>query len=566
MIYIFEDTKRKLSGLTSLYIKSQFDVNIVNIIKSCETYFFHKDNHTWEVPVNSLAYLLDNLVYIDDIDLFVEDKEDNTPKRQRILEYKTKPYPYQLKGIEWGLNNDKGLLLDEPGLGKTLQMIYLAEELKAQEGIEHCLIICGIASLRANWEKEIKKHSNLDCTILGSRINKNGKQVIDGITKRVEQLNQPIKEFFIILNIESLRDNRILEAIQKGPNKFDMMVFDECHKAKGYASIQGKNLLEVLAKHQIAMTGTLLLNKPIDAYIPLAWIGVEPKRGVTKFKNTYCVLDERVKGRILGYKNLDLLKEEIDSCSLRRTKELLDLPPKNFIDEVLTMEDSQNSFYNTIKKSVLEEYRELAKEMVDKVKLSTSNLLALTTRLRQATTCPNVLTSQSIPNCKIDRACDLVEEIVSNGNKVVIMSTFKEPIYILNDLLKEYNPLVGTGDMNDIEVSQNVDKFQKDDKYKVFLGTIQKIGTGLTLTSASYMIFIDLPWTDGLYQQGCDRIHRISQDKPVFIYNLICKGTIDEVTREAIDTKRAISDYVLDGEIDDSMYDKLQKYIKDLEE
>ena len=564
MIYIFEDDKEKLSGLKSLFIACEYNQDIINIIKSSGTYFFHKKNNTWEVPITSLAYLLDNLVYIDDIKLIVEDKSETDNLRHRKLEYKTKPYEYQLEGIEWGLNHNKWLLLDEPGLGKTLQMICLAEELKEQEGIEHCLVICGIASLRTNWEKEIKKHSNLDCVMIGARINKKGRLVWEGVSSRVEQLNNPIKEFFVIINIESLRDDRVLDAIKNGPNKFDMMVFDEAHKAKGYQSIQGKNLLETFAKHQIAMTGTLLLNKPIDAYVPLAWIGIEPKRGVTKFKNTYCVLDDKIKGRILGYKNLDILKDEIESCSLRRTKDLLDLPEKNFIDEYLVMEDSQSNFYDTIKMSVKEEYSQLAKETADKVKLSTGNLLALTTRLRQATTCPNVLTTQNISNCKIERACDLVEEIVSNNNKVVIMSTFKEPIYILKDLLSEYNPLIGTGDMEDGEVSSNVDKFQTDDKYKVFLGTIQKIGTGLTLTKASYMIFVDLPWTEGLYTQGCDRIHRIGQTQPVFIYNLICANTIDEVTKEAITTKKALSDYIIDDNLDDTIILKLQKYILDL--
>lgn len=144
------------------------------------------------------------------------------------------------------------------------------------------------------------------------------------------------------------------------------------------------------------------------------------------------------------------------------------------------------------------------------------------------------------------------------------MSTFKEPVYKLQKLLEEYNPLIGTGDMKDLDVSNNIDKFQNDDKYKVFIGTISKMGTGFTLTSASYMVFIDLPWTYALFEQACDRIHRIGSKKPVFIYSLICKDTIDEVTAQAINTKKAISDYVIDDKKDETIMNILQKYLQDL--
>ena len=528
---------------------------------------FDLDGKIIELNNNEIVNFIDELLDANEYIILINKNNKSRKVSHKFLSeknWKSSPYEYQKEGIEYGLNHDKWLLLDMPGLGKTLQMIYLAEELKAQDKIEHCLIICGIASLRDNWRKEIQKHSNESCVIIGERINKNGNRVWETINKRAEQLLQPINEFFVIINVESLRNEKILNAINKGPNKYSLMLFDECHKAKGWNSQQGSNLLELSADKQVAMTGTLLLNKPLDAYVPLAWIGVEKKRGVTKFKNTYCVFDVGTKGRIIGYKNLDILKDEIDSCSLRRTKDLLDLPEKNFVEEFLTMEDAQDKFYENIKNSVKEEYKQLAKDDCDKIKLNTTNLLALTTRLRQATTCPSVLTSQDITSCKIDRACDLVEEIVSNGNKVVIMSTFKEPVYKLQKLLESYNPLIGTGDMKDIDVSNNIDKFQSDDKYKVFIGTISKMGTGFTLTSASYMVFIDLPWTYALFEQACDRIHRIGSKKPVFIYSLICKDTIDEVTLQAIDTKKAFSDYVIDDKKDDTIMNILQKYLQDL--
>jgi len=97
---------------------------------------------------------------------------------------KTKPFDYQIEGINYGLNHDKWLLLDAPGLGKTLQVIYIAESLKKQNLIEHCLIICGINTLKYNWKKEIYKHGTEDAIILGERINTKGKVVSEGIKYR----------------------------------------------------------------------------------------------------------------------------------------------------------------------------------------------------------------------------------------------------------------------------------------------------------------------------------------------------------------------------------------------
>lgn len=573
MIYIFEDKARKLGGLTSLFIGTEFNQTVVNIIKSCGTYVYHKNNQLWEVPLTSLAYLLDNLYYYDDITFLPIDEEDNKEVIKPVLKYKLTPFDYQMEGIEFGLNHDKYFLLDEAGLGKTLQIIYLAEELQAKGEIEHCLIICGLASLRTNWMKEIQKCSKLTGMMVGDRVNKNGRHVWDTIPKRVEQLSNPIDEFFIIINVQALRDDRIIEALKSGPNKIGMMAFDEVHCAKGYDSQQGLNLLELSAPHQIALSGTLLLNNPLDAYVPLVWLGFEPKSkrkgksGITRFKNMYCVYDLNVKGRVIGFKNLDVLQQEIMSNAIRRKKDLLKLPPKNIIDEYLTMDDNQEDFYYIIKDSIKKDSttKEKARELCDKIELDDSNFLSIITRLRQATTCPSFLTSKNIQSCKIERAKALAEEIVASGEKVVIFSSFKEPLYVLEEELKDLNPLIGTGDLSDQEISDNIDTFQSDDEHKVFLGTISRCGTGLTLTRASYMIFLDQPWTYATYSQACDRIYRIGTDKPVFIYNLICANTIDSKIAEILEQKRAISDYIIDDLDDAKILSILQQFVFDLE-
>ena len=220
--------------------------------------------------------MIDQLTFIDDITInILPEKEEKEYKL--TLNYKTTPFDYQLYGIKWLLNHPNALLLDPPGLGKTIQTIYLAEELKAQENYEHCLIICGINSLKNNWKKEIKKHSYEDCIIIGEKINRKGKVSYTSIKERAEQLYNKIDEFFVILNIESLRDNLIIDALKNSVNKFDLILVDEIHKLGNPSALQTKNFLKLsdFGKRHVAMTGTLLINSPLNAFSPLKFIGKE---------------------------------------------------------------------------------------------------------------------------------------------------------------------------------------------------------------------------------------------------------------------------------------------------
>ena len=556
MITITESIPKKVSGSTSLFLDCPYNQTSIDLIKSSGLAVWHKKDKIWEIPITALSFLLDNLTYIDDITLNLLPDKEEIEEPKLTVNYKVKPFKHQEEAVLFGLQHKNWLLLDQPGLGKTASIIHLAEELKAQRGLEHCLIICGLATLRANWEKEIKFHSNESFITIGKKINSKGNISWATVKERAEQLKNKIDEFFVIINIESIREEAVVNAINNSVNSFDMIALDECHKCAGVDSIQSKNLLELKKPtYKVGMTGTLLTNSPLSALIPLKWIGIEHST-VTNYKSQYCEFGGFGGHQIVGYKNLELLKDEIDGCSLRRTKDLLDLPPKNIIDEYVEMDDTHRKFYWDVVRGV--------KEECDKIKLNTNNLLALTTRLRQATSCPSVLTSSDIVSSKIERCIDLVEDIVSQGDKVVVMSAFKEPIYQLQTLLKKYNPLVGTGDMKDDDVSKNIDKFQHEDKYKVMLATQAKMGTGVTLNAAHYLIMLDCPWTFAIYEQCTDRIHRINNKEPVFIYNLICENTIDETVAKIINRKKALSDYMVDDKEDIETMETLKKYILDL--
>ena len=106
------------------------------------------------------------------------------------------------------------------------------------------------------------------------------------------------------MNIETIRSDDIVRALKTGPNKFGMIVVDEVHKCKNKNSAQGHNLLKISADYTIGLSGTLILNNPLDAYVPLKWVGAE-KSNLTNFKGTYCVFGGFGGHQITGYKNLD---------------------------------------------------------------------------------------------------------------------------------------------------------------------------------------------------------------------------------------------------------------------
>ena len=556
MITITESKTKKVPGITSVFVDFKYDEGIVEEIKSLPCKNYSKKSNKWEIPIIYLAELIDKLCVYDDIQLKLCNIKFEEEVEYKLSNYKTKPFEYQLEGIQYGLNHDTWLLLDPPGLGKSLQLIYLAEELKKRDKLKHCLIICGINTLKTNWQKEIKRHSKLDCKILGERTRKNGKKYIGNVEERLKDLKSNCSEFFLITNIETLRNDKIVKAINNPKNKINCIFCDEIHVCKSNTSQQGKNLLKLdKAQYRVGATGTLLMNKPLDAFVPLKWIDAD-RSTQGNYEHYYCVYGGDFNHEFLGYRNLQTLQKQLELYTLRRPKSLLNLPPKTIIEEYVDMSDTQKKFYEDIKNGVI--------EAVDKVTLKPTMVMGMVMRLRQATACPSILTTQPIPSAKIERTQDLVEQITSEGNKVVIFSTFKETVYELEKSLSEYKPLIGTGDLSDEIISSNVDQFQSNIENKVFIGTWQKCGTGITLTAANYMIFIDTPWTDAAFTQNCDRIYRIGTDRPVTIYNLITTDTVDEQVLEIVTDKGAISDYILDGTITEKGFKSLQTYIEEL--
>ncbi len=444
------------------------------------------------------------------------------------------------------------------GLGKSASIIYTASILKSRGLIDHCLIICCVNAIKENWANEIEKFSNESYLILGKKIGKRGGVSYAPVAERIQILKNPIKEFFVIMNIEILSKNEVVEAIQKSKNNFGMIAVDEIHMSNNKNSHRGEGLLKLKADYKIAATGTLITNNPTSAYLPLAWTDND-KSVLGTFRPQYEIQDEHK--RVIGYKNLELLHEEIESCSLRRTLTEVrdDMPPKTVTYEYIYLDKAHRDFYENVKKGVIDD--------AAKVELNNSNLLALTTRLRQAAVCPMILTDTVIKSTKLERCCELVDELISQDEKVVVLSNFVEPVKQLAEMLKKYNPLLCLGELRDDVVANNNKLFQEDANYKLVMGTHQRMGTGLTFNAASYLIMLDSPWTYASFSQSSDRIWRVNNTRPAYIKVLVDSDTIDERVMELVETKKELGEILVDGKevkMTKSMSDELRKIIKEL--
>lgn len=543
MIKLKFDFSQKLSYKQSLYIKGDYNSNILDVIHSFQTRYYHRNSKLWECKIDYFPIILDKLKF-EDIQICGE-----VPKKfekylkmldiydEQDADYlsRTKPFEHQMESFNYALTHNKFLLGDEQGLGKTKQALDIAVARKHK--MRHCLIVCGVNNLKWNWYKEVEIHTNEKAHILGSRVNRKGKTVIGSSAERLADLKQIHDEYFLITNIETLRDKSIQSQIKKmcSDGIIGMTIIDEIHKCKNSQSKQGKAIHCCCSYYRLALTGTPLMNNPVDLYNVLKWLEVE-NHSLTYFKNLYCEMGGFGGYEIIGYKNLDQLENSLNKNMLRRRKEeVLDLPPKIYTDELLDLDSSQDKLYRDVTNQIIED--------IDRIMLLPNPLTELI-RLRQVTSNPNILSSKNITNVKYDRILDILE---SATDKVIIFSNWTKvinPLYIKLSSLG-YNPALVTGESKDPILEMN--KFQSDNTCKVILGTTPALGTGYTLTAANTVIFIDEPWSKAIKDQAEDRCHRIGTKGTVNIITLICKDTIDERIHQIIKDKGELSDRIVDG-------------------
>ena len=522
-------------------IAFKYDPITVAKVKELTERRYLPEDRAWEIPAHELPNLvaklgIHNITSSSDImDALktkeIEDKREATRERLRDIKpvidfnFTTTPLPHQIEAFNYGMERDKLLIGDEQGLGKTKESIDITVARK--KDLCKCLIVCGVNSVKYNWEKEISLHSKEKSVMLDQKT----------MPLRAKALNDWLRgsEYYAIINIESLRNEAIQDAIYLGIKDgfIGCIIVDEIHKAKNGSSQQGKALRTLNSPIKIGLSGTPM-NKAEDLWNILTWLGVE-KRSFYSFRNAYCIMGGYGGYKVIGHKNLESLNAELNKIMIRRKKEeVLDLPPKIHSTEFVELTTKQQKLYREIKQGIIDDLENI---------LASLNPLSCTLRLRQLT--GGMFTED---NPKLERIMDmLAEEIIPNGYKAIIFSQWEQVASLYNEALQEYNPVYIVGRVSPEDRQKAVERFQKDPNCKLAIGTIGAMGTGLTLNKASYVFFVDKSWNSGDNGQAEDRAHRIGTAGTVNIISLVAKGSIDEGVEEYLLEGKDLVERVVDG-------------------
>lgn len=580
-------------------IKSKYDPKLIEHIKSVPGRRWIPENKVWSIPIDKLGWLVKSLKdteYESQIVIYSSEKLNENAilestasipnidisKVPFYIEQGSTPYQHQLDTLKFAIDrynkgNHSGFILaDEPGLGKTASAMNVALYGREHWGFKHCLVISCVNGAKYNWISDIEKHTNgaEKPYLIGSRLRKNGTTLRrnTGNKERVQDLvcgckygidgGEPLP-YFLVINIEAFRYHigkvypfvdQIIRWINNG--WLDMIVLDEVHKNMSPSSLQGKQINKIKQKIQreimwIPMTGTPITNKPTDVYMPLKLINGHSFTNYYMWCQNYCIYGGYGDHEIIAYKNIEQLKDLLQDNMLRRLKaEVLDLPPKIQITEYVENTLYQEKLYNQVVNDILNTQDQI---------LNSMNPLTKLLRLRQVNGSPELFdetlivgtSDYLVKNAKMQKTVELVKDIVSRGEKVIVFSNWIEPLKTLYKYVSNISKvccIIGTMDITEREKHKKV--FNKNDEYKIMLGTIGAMGVSHTLTASNNVIFYDEPYTPADKLQSEDRVHRIGATKTINIYTVITADTIDDRVHEILYTKSAMSNYIVDNKLD----------------
>lgn len=445
------------------------------------------------------------------------------------LEFPSSLFNYQVQGIKFLLSNQFALLADQMGTGKTV-MATTALRILFIKGLIRKALIVVPSSLISVWQSHLENWApEISFTVISE-------------DKRYRDVLWSIRSHVYLISYDTLKYDYKdkFETLKSFAKDLDALVLDEAHNIKNSETLKAKAVkyLAKKVKYRWALSGTPLQNH------------------LKEMVSLYGFLkpDENIKSDI----NEEKIKELIKPIMLRRLKrDVLTELPEKLPPEIESFELSylQREYYEKFLHSEKKRLESIYKRFRFEKNFSfllKQNIIYSIQKLRQICNFP----PESISSPKADRLVELVKEIVESGEKVVIFSNFvKEGIDKIVKNLRNTFPsesiVTYEGSMNQQERNITVKRFMEDEKCKIFVGTLNSAGEGLTLTAGSYVIFFDLHWNPAKMWQAEDRVHRIGQKNKVNIYYFITKNTVEERILTKINQKKMMIESVIDSEIDE---------------
>ncbi len=435
---------------------------------------------------------------------------DLPPRFQTILR------PYQRHGVRWLIERAAlgfgALLADDMGLGKTVQVLALLAAEKAARPDFRCLVVVP-TSLIGHWQEEAARFAPELRPLL-----------LHGPLRAARFAEIGMHDLVLTTYPLLVRDREALAA-----SRFHLLVLDEAQAIKNPDSQAARAVRMIAAERRLALTGT-----PVENHLGELWAlfdAVEPGLlgDAETFDRVFRVpieqrADESAHAR---------LRRRIAPLILRRRKEevLADLPEKTEILHLLELEDGQRQLYERLRR----EQQERVRAAVAERGLAQSGLVVLDAllKLRQVCCDPRLLPAEiegrETPSAKLEAALELIEGLLTEGRRVLLFSQFARMLELIGHSLRErgIGHLALTGETPAAARAELVRRFQAGE-VPLFMVSLRAGGVGLTLTAADSVIHYDPWWNPAVEDQATDRAHRIGQDRPVFVYRLICRGTVEE--------------------------------------
>ena len=532
-----------------MLIQFPYNTDAVAAIKELPSRKWNKAERGWEIPdflASAAAVKLEpfypdiaealrshvSSVTVDarrDISSAQSGAEVTNRNAQRILENIHKElklplnlFPYQEVGVAFiELSKGKALLGDDMGLGKTAQSLAWLVYHKEKRPV---IVICP-ASVKVNWGREIDKW-----------IPNSTFQSIDSGKDEIEKG----KDFYII-NYDLLRKH------EKGLLGIgaSVVILDESTYIKERKSQRTKATLKIAknSPHVLALSGTPILNKPMEFFNILNLLAPTVFKSQYKFGEQFCGMEHNGYGfSYSGATNVELLNFLLKSIMIRREKKevLKDLPPKRREFKYIGIPNKIVRMHEVAEIELSNAVKDYRVRGLSTEERSEKRMLAITALgyLRQV-----------VGMVKAEQTLDIVRPTLETGNKIVIFGHHKAVLDKIEKDIAEagYTNVRIDGQVTGNKRQHHIDEFQNNPDCKVMIASILAVGMGVDFTSASNVFIVERQWTPAYEEQGEDRLWRLGQEKEVTVWYLVTADTIDDKMNSLIERKRDMLSRIVDG-------------------
>lgn len=466
------------------------------------------------------------------------------------LEAKRAAFPHQLDALEAIKDLAYAAVFHEQGLGKTKIGLDLALSWLSRDIVDSVLIVTK-KGLIENWRQEIASHSHLRPRVLGQDRNAN-----------FHAFNSPARLYLAHYEV-MLSERKRLELFLK--TRRVAVLLDEAHKIKN-PDAEVSQALHTLAEgfvRRVIMTGTPVANRPYDLWSQIRFLdgGAALGQEFTAFKHELDLSNDLAKNETRAAAFADALEQlfaKIRPFSVRETKKTTDLklPDKTIRNRECPLESRQAEIYDQFRDELAAVVVREGRPVLD----DAESLLKRLLRLVQVASNPAMIDqSYRAEPGKLRVLDDLVHEAIDADEKIVVWTSFTDNAEYLTRHLGPFGAVVVHGGLSMAKREDALRAFKTEPSCRVLVATPGAAKEGLTLTIANHAVFYDRSFSLDDYLQAQDRIHRISQERPCFVTNLIAADTVDDWV-DALLMAKHLAAQLGQGDIDRTEYDARATY------